>query len=57
MIDASLIERWDNASEHEQERIFDRAVEILDARLATYDPNGRVDVPAAFQVDLDEGSF
>lgn len=57
LIDAALVERWDKASEHEQERIFDRAVEILDARLAIYDPNGRVDVPATFQVDLDEGSF
>lgn len=52
LIDA-LVERWDKASEREQERIFDRAVELLDARLATYDPNGRVDVPAA----IHEGSF
>ncbi|GAB3085564.1 hypothetical protein [Cupriavidus yeoncheonensis] len=57
LIDAALVERWENASEHEQERIFNRAVEILDARLATYDPNGRVDVPDAFLIDLDEGSF
>lgn len=57
LIDTALIERWDSASEREQNRIFDRAVEIIDARLAQYDQNGRVDVPAAFQVHLDEGSF
>ncbi|WP_123957900.1 hypothetical protein [Cupriavidus necator] len=57
VIDPALIDRWDGASAREQNRIFDRAVEILDANLVNYDPNGRGDVPAAFQIYLEEGGF
>ncbi|WP_321799782.1 hypothetical protein [Burkholderia sp. BCC1988] len=57
VIDTDAIDRYEAGDASEQARIERRVREIVERRIAQYDPEGPVAVPEAFVIQLDEGDL
>ncbi|BCL93915.1 hypothetical protein ACNRBS_03275 [Ralstonia pseudosolanacearum] len=57
VIDPEALNRYEASNDGEQARIEKRVCEIVARRRVHYDPDGPIDVVAAFVVQIDEGDL